>query len=70
MYAHTHTPYTHIYHGSWQYGVCIYLRICVYVYVHTVMGRGVGRLRRYDLGYDSRVSFLLPASPVNMTEHN
>ncbi|XP_040119111.1 mucin-7-like [Oryx dammah] len=32
------------------------------------MGGGVGRLRRCDLGYDSRVCFLLPASPVNMME--
>lgn len=34
---HIHTPHTHIYHGSWQDGVCIYLRIYVCVDVPTVM---------------------------------
>lgn len=73
-YVCTHTPHTHINTMAPGSMVCVYIYVYafvhMYVYVHTVMGGGVGRLRRYDLGYDSRVSFLLPASPVNMTEHN
>lgn len=67
---HIHTPHIHIYHGSWQDGVCIYLRICVCVDVIHSNGWESWQAQMVWFGGMTHVSVFLPALPANMMEHN